>query len=586
MKKELKDQFRSLSKRYNLSLKALRKIAKYFGEEEDWFERFCENPYLVMDIDGVGFKRADEYAKKIGFDMSSPLRVKACVKSTVEESSNGDTILDLTKVIKKISTDLCLSADFIVSVILECGTSYILLDSQHRVLVRSDIEKGAIPLYITIPLWYRTERFVFNWAKALYKEKRHEMDYNILENILKKNSTLNKEQKYTVEHILDENFNLLIGSAGTGKSHLTKVLLDLMDAHGLTYVLLAPTGIASFNLSEKTEREVQTIHRRYARKDLITTDYVIIDEFGMCSCQHIDMLKELIVDMRVTKPLFIGDKYQLPSISAGDFLSSIMNLIRCGRLNGNIFELTQIMRASSESFIPYLCNMFCGTNRFDASVMNKTDLKGVEFYDRKPNLFQQIDDLIKVKGWDIKETSIIMPQRKGENGCDAFNKYMQDKNESNILFYDGYRVFKKNDILMHIKNNTQLGIYNGELIELIDKAVIVEPDDDGIPKEKTVYYMRRLYDGNIIEYDEDTVSSQVMLSYANSVHKVQGATIKNVIFVGINDFAFMLSRNLTYVGLSRASKNLAVICDKDSLVKASYKSLTDKRKTFLNLLCK
>ena len=263
-----------------------------------------------------------------------------------------------------------------------------------------------------------------------------------------------------------------------------------------------------------------------------------------------------------------------------------MKLIRCGRLNGNIFELTQIMRASSESFIPYLCNMFCGTNRFDASVMSKKNLKGVEFYDRQPKLFEQIDNLIKVKGWDIKETSIIMPQRKGENGCDAFNKYMQDKNESNILFYDGYRVFKKNDILMHIKNNTQLGIYNGELIELTDKAVIVEPDDDGIPKEKTVYYMRRLYDGKVIDYDEDTVASQVMLSYANSVHKVQGATIKNVIFVGINDFAFMLSRNLTYVGLSRASKNLAVICDKDSLVKASYKSLTDKRKTFLNLLCK
>ena len=121
---------------------------------------------------------------------------------------------------------------------------------------------------------------------------------------------------------------------------------------------------------------------------------------------------------------------------------------------------------------------------------------------------------------------------------------------------------------------------------MTDKAIIVEPDDDGIPKEKTVYYMRRLYDGKVIEYDEDTVASQVMLSYANSVHKVQGATIKNVIFVGINDFAFMLSRNLTYVGLSRASKNLAVICDKDSLVKASYKSLTDKRKTFLNLLCK
>lgn len=586
MEKEIKDQFRSLSKKYNLSLKALNKIYKYFGEDFDWFEKFCENPYLIMNMDGIGFKRADEYAKKIGFDMSSPLRVKACVKSTVEDSTTGDTILDLTKVVYQMSKELELSIDFIVQVILECNNTYILLDSSHKSLTKADIDKGNIPLYITLPLWYNTERFVFNWAKTLYKEKRHEMDYNILESILKKNSTLNKEQKHTVEHIFDENFNLLIGSAGTGKSHLTKVLLDLMDAHGLTYTLLAPTGIASFNLSEKTHREVQTIHRRYAREDYITTDYVIIDEFGMCSCQHIDMLKYLIVNKAKTKPLFIGDKYQLPSISAGDFLSSIMNLIRCGRLKGNIFELNQIMRASSESFIPYLCNMFCGNNKFDASVMSKKNLKGVEFYDRQPNLFEQIDNLITVKGWDIKETSIIMPQRKGDNGCDAFNKYMQEKNKSDILFDDGYKIFKQNDILMHIKNNTRLGIYNGELIEILDSFMGICEDSDGVPTEKKLYRVVRLYDGTVLEYDEETLSTQVMLSYANSVHKVQGATIKNVIFVGINDFAYMLSRNLTYVGLSRASKNLAVICDKDSLVKASYKSLTDKRKTFLNLLCK
>jgi RecD/TraA family predicted helicase len=575
-------------KKYGIATKTLEKIKGYYGGYwgKEWFEKFKENPYLTMAMDGVGFKRADTYAQKLGFDMLSPIRVTACIVSTVEESSNGDTILELPKIIKTMVNELKVHQELIMNCILSCEGEYILLDSKYKTLSKYEIDNGSFPVYITTPLWYSTERYIFEWSKELEKKDREKVDWNIIEKVLEKNPTLNKEQKYAVEHFFDENFNMLIGVSGGGKSYLTKVLLDLLDSYGMTYTLLAPTGIASFNLTEKTGRESQTIHRRYATDNRITTDYVIIDEFGMCSCQHIDMLKYLVIDRTKTKPLFIGDKYQLPSISAGDFLSSIMNLLKCGRLKGNIFELTQIMRASNESYIPYLCNMFCGNNRFEAPVMNKRDLKGVEFYDREVELFSQIERIIKTKGWDWKETAVIMPQRKGENGCDAFNLYMQEKNKSEILYDDGYKVFKKNDMLMHIKNNTSLGIYNGELIEILDKYNCKTIDDEGIPVEKTFYRIKRLYDEKILDYDEDIVATQIMLSYANSVHKTQGATIKNVIFVGINDFSFMLSRNLTYVGLSRASENLVVICDKDAMVKASFKSLTDKRKTFLNLLCK
>ena len=575
-------------KKYGIAEKTLGKIKGYYSAYagKEWFDKFKENPYLTMNLDGISFKRADSYAQKLGFDMLSPIRVTACIGYMVEEASNGDTILELPKIIKTMMGELQVPHELIMNCILSCEGEYILLDSKYKTLSKYEIDNGSFPVYITTPLWYSTERYIFEWSKELEKKDREKVDWNIIEKVLEKNPTLNKEQKYAVEHFFDENFNMLIGVSGGGKSYLTKVLLDLLDCYGMTYTLLAPTGIASFNLTEKTGRESQTIHRRYATDNRITTDYVIIDEFGMCSCQHIDMLKYLVIDRTKTKPLFIGDKYQLPSISAGDFLSSIMNLLKCGRLKGNIFELTQIMRASNESYIPYLCNMFCGNNRFEAPVMNKRDLKGVEFYDREVELFSQIERIIKTKGWDWKETAVIMPQRKGENGCDAFNLYMQEKNKSEILYDDGYKVFKKNDMLMHIKNNSSLGIYNGELIEIVGKDMVNTINDDGVPEEKEVYYIKRLYDGKILEYDEETVSTQIMLSYANSVHKTQGATIKNVIFVGINDFSFMLSRNLTYVGLSRASENLVVICDKDAMVKASFKSLTDKRKTFLNLLCK
>ena len=284
------------------------------------------------------------------------------------------------------------------------------------------------------------------------------------------------------------------------------------------------------------------------------------------------LLKEMLCDKASTKVIFIGDKYQLPSISAGDFLSSIMKLIQNGRLEGDVFELTKIMRSTESSYIPHLCNMFTGNNRFNPSVMNDNTLKGVIFYDREFDLFEQIDKIIKINQWKLEETAIIMPQRKGEYGCDAFNEYMQSKNKSKVFYHDKFRTFKENDILMHIKNNTELNIYNGELIEIVGK-------------NGADYIVRRLYDGSEIEYDEETLKEQVSLSYSNTVHKVQGCTVKNVIFIAIQEHSYMLSRNLAYVGMSRASDNLIVICDRDVVVKTSFKSLTDKRKTFLNLLC-
>ena len=567
---------KEFAKKYSILQKTLIKIKSYFSEKykDEWLDYFKNNPYNAMEIDGFGFKRCDTIAMKIGFDEKHPFRIKAYVSYAVEKNSKGDTIVLLSKIIDSIARDLLiLDKMLILTVILETGDDYVLLDGAHKSLTRKMIDNGNLPIYITLYDWYQSEKFMYEWGKELSKTERVNKNQDIIDTVIN-NSTLNAQQKDAVSRILDENFNLLIGSSGAGKTYTTNRIIEVLEKHNLTYCLLTPTGIASFNLSEKTKRESKTIHRKFYQEELITTDYLIIDEFGMCGCNHINMLKSILPHKNKTRVIFIGDKYQLPSISAGDFLASVMNLINSGVINGNVFELTEIMRASSSSFIPHLCNMFTGNRYFDASVMTKSDLKGVKFYDRELDLFHQISKIIKDNNWSFYDTCVIMAQRKGEYGCDAFNLYMQKLNKSEIFYKDKFKEFKKNDILMHIKNNMRLNIYNGELIEILEK------DDDDC------YRARRLYDSTIIEYDDDTLKEQVSLSYANSVHKVQGSTIKNVIFVAIQEHSYMLSRNLVYVGMSRASDNLVVICDKDTLVKSSYKNLTDKRKTFLNLLCK
>lgn len=557
------------AKKTKITQKTLLSIKKNLDCEE-WINEFETNPYQLINFKGFGFKRCDELASKINFDMKSPLRIKAYIVVAIEDYTKGDSILDLMKVVKKMERDLRVPAMLIIQSIFSYEGEYVLLDFNHKSLTKNDVEQGNLPVYITKTQWYQAEKFVFNYLKKISKIKKSDVDYNIIERIIEKNPTINEKQKNIIENILLKNVNLIIGSAGSGKTYVTKLVLDLLDWHKYSYTLLTPTGIASFNLSEKVQRPSSTIHRKYFKKESITTDYLIIDEVGMCGYSHFNMLKEMI-DCNNVKIIFIGDKYQLPSISAGDFLASITNLINKNKIDGNIFELTQVMRASSDKDITTVCNLFCGNNRFDGGVMS-APLSGVFFYDRQVDLFSQIEKIINSNNWNWNETAVIMPQRKGDYGCDNFNKYIQLKNTNDALYQDKFKLFKKHDILMHIKNNTDLNIYNGEMVELIDVI-------------KGSYLARKLYDGTDVLYSEDELLTETTLGYSFTVHKSQGCTIKNVIFVGIQEFSFMLSRNLMYVGMSRASENLVVICDKDVILKSSYKNLTDKRKTFLNLLC-
>ena len=565
---QLTQDEKAFGTKYNISIARLTKIKTYFEGEEDWLERFKENPYELMEAHSFGFITCDKLAEKIGFDMKSILRIRAYILVAVEKTSKGDSILFLDEVTRSIENDLGVDRDLIYQAILSYKGRYVLLDSRFKSMTKEDIRKGSRPYYITTVDWFEAERYIYNYLRKLSRQPTPNIDGNIIDSILKKNPTLNEQQKKAVEGILEKNISLVIGSSGTGKSFLTKTLLDVLDWHKYTYTLLAPTGIASFNLSNKVGRESNTIHRRYYTYPSIDTDYVIIDEIGMCGYTHFLLLEKMLKEH--TKVIFIGDKYQLPSISAGDFLSDIMKLIQSKKIDGNIFELTKVMRASDDKDITTVCNMFCGGNKFNTSVI-KENLNGVKFLPQEEDLFRQIETVIKKNKWKWEDTAVIMPQKKGKHGCANFNQYIQDKRKEKVLFENRVKKYKEGDILMHIKNNTGLGIYNGEMIKLVAKS-------------NKSFVCTKLYNNEMITYDLDTLTTQTVLGYSFTVHKSQGCTIKNVIFIAIPEFTYMLSRNLMYVGMSRASENLVVIGNKETIRNTSYKTLTDKRVSFLGII--
>ena len=589
--------------KYKISISTLKELKNYFDgiitdkEDEEnfcynnWMERFEENPYKFMEVDGFGFKRCDALAKKIGFDMESPFRILAYVNRAIELNSNGSTILIFTDIVGIIKRDLEIKdIKKIMKILMSKKGQFTLLDNHCKRLSVEEIMKyNRVPEYVTTNAWYNAEKFCYEWLLNLSKMPTTNIDINITENVLDKVKTLNKKQKEIVENIINKNINIIIGKSGSGKSYVTKQVLNILDGYGFSYCLLTPTGIASINLKEKTNKSVQTIHRRYFTKNKkneikpIKEDYVIIDEIGMLGADHFNMLSRLIPnkDKRV---IFIGDANQLPSISAGDFLSSITKLIRKGKFDGRIFELSEIMRASYETFVPYLCNMFCGYEKFNKNILNKK-LKNVTFLKRQNDICQQIKEVMEINNWDFHNTAILIPQKVGDYGCNKINNFFQEMNKSEVLFKDKFKCFKRGDKLMHIKNNNKLKIYNGEWIEIID--VIKEESES---EEDTTYLFKRYgtetSEKNILSYDLETISNEVMVAYAVTVHKCQGSTIKNVIFVAIPEHQYMLTRELVYTGMSRTANNLVIIGEEQALEKASFRKVSNTRRTFLELLCK
>lgn len=560
-----------IAHKYNISETTFLQIKSYtqYNEDEkveDWWGRVEANPYRLMSCEGFGFKRCDIIAQKVNFDMRSPVRINAYVSTAIENDAKGSSIVSFPKIIANIDKDLSINDIELVinSIKHDEDNDYVLLDGRYKLT-----EDKSTALYLTKKGWYYAEKFCFTWFKHL--SKMNKPDVRGVKTF-EKYPTLNVEQKYALEHFLDKNITLLIGGSGTGKSYTTKALLDLLDENKYTYKLLAPTGIASINLQQKTGRPCSTIHRTfYQQKDRkLDCDYLVIDELSMLGVDHFNMLSQIV--RKNTRVLFIGDKFQLPSISAGDFLGGLMKCLSKGIFDGQILELKTIMRASDETFIPHLCQQFTNHNKFDSSVLYKKHNK-VQFIKRKDTLLEDIKYIIDSNGWSFEDTMIISPQRKGELGLVKINNFFQNLNNNVIVYQDKFNTFKQGDYCMHIKNNRMLGIYNGERV-ICDRPLY----------EEDTYLFHKIEDGDILSYGKDEVS-QVELGYATSVHKTQGITLKNVIFLALDCYApIMMTSNLVYTGLSRASENLVVFYDSGVLERASYKSLTDKRTTFLGLL--
>ncbi|MGL4425889.1 MAG: AAA family ATPase, partial [Cetobacterium sp.] len=544
-------------------------------ERISWESAVLRNPYTLMKHKGVGFVRADKLAMKLGFPVDGKQRILAFVGKALDDSSKGSTILEMGGTLSYISEKLGINdSRKVLDAVLNHGDgTYNLLDDGYK--RTKDIMSSV---YITKALWVETESSFYKLLKKLEKEEKFLPSVKVVDSVKSGfGYKLNDGQDSAIDDILKNNVNVLTGLGGTGKSTITKAILKILEMHGESFTCLAPTGIASKNFVKLTGFNCETIHRRaFSQSNEIYSDWLILEEASMLSVDHMDMLLNMI-GHNLPKLLFIGDLNQLTPISPSAPFRDLFSLIKSKKVNGTIIELTEIMRASNESFIPHLCKMFTKYGLYNSSV-EKSNHAGVSFYPIEKDLTKQVLGIVKDKGFDFQNTYVLSPQNVGEYGCGLLNKNINEAMANKrVLIRDKYREYRVGSELLHKDNNRSMDIYNGERITLLDKEY---RDGDA------VYVCKRLDEGTLIEYDEYTLLNQTQLSYGLTVHKTQSITAENVIMIVSQAHHYMNTKNLVYTGLSRCAKNLCIIYEDGALESASKKTEIDKRITFLGELAK
>ncbi|MDD4372831.1 MAG: AAA family ATPase [Bacteroidales bacterium] len=263
---------------------------------------------------------------------------------------------------------------------------------------------------------------------------------------------------------------LLKGYAGTGKTTLVSMLVDILPLIGLRFVLLAPTGRAAKVLNQYSGKTASTIHRKLYQRTTMADGTIkvqrmlnrlkntvfIVDEASMISdsgsenqfatsASLLDDLMDYVFEGEQCRLLLIGDQAQLPPVGLETSPALDFSFLKAAYpITTASFELQDVMRQSLDSGI--LSNATVLRNRlnqqlFDFPVFNLQNF--VDVIDVPPENFE---DLLQQAfgSHDYNEAVIICRSNKRAN---RFNQEVRYR----ILGRDNE--LAAGDLLMVVKNN-------------------------------------------------------------------------------------------------------------------------------------
>ena len=570
---------------------AFRIYGKY---EERTSEVIRENPYqLILEIDGIGFNRADMIAEHLEIKADADERIQAAIYYALFTicSDSGDTYVIENHLIEKTIAILERSRSFLID----------------RELVESNLkemsEEGRIyeeeGRYFLATIYHsewgivRSIEFLLDGDETPISDKQFKRDIKNIEEQL--DIEYGDSQKVAIKEAMESSIFILTGGPGTGKTtvlqgivHLFAELNDLsLDPYAykdeaFPILMAAPTGRAAKRMKETTGLPASTIHRLLGLtaddEDLMEdSEYqldgklLIIDEMSMVDTFLANRLFQSV--SQGMKVILVGDQDQLPSVGPGQVFR---DLIESGMIPQK--ELKEIYRQGDGSSIIPLAHEI-KHNRLPADLMEKK--KDRNFFRANSStavpLIETIVSKAMEKGYTAEEIQVLAPMYKGPAGINVLNERLQEIFNPNP---DGSRTEMKHidttyrigDKVLQLQNDPENNVFNGDLgfITSITKAKYTEVKSDLITVD---------FEGNEVEYLRANFN-KITLAYCTSIHKAQGSEYDIVILPLLSSYGRMLKKDIMYTAITRASKSLSLIGEPEAFLR-SIESQQNLRNTAL-----
>ncbi len=569
---------------YGISMALSAKIYNQYGASV--YTIMKENPYrLADDIAGVGFRIADEIARKAGIEADSDFRIKSGIMYTLLQATGSghiylpqgelleqlNTLLDTEiKDIDRHLSDLSMDKKIVVKQLQEDEAPTDAGDGEYQA---ERLIYGASYYYMEMSVAYA--------LKAL--DARESIDKDKIADRIRRiekaeKIELDDRQRDAVMQAISSGLLVITGGPGTGKTTTINTIIRYFEGEGMEIRLAAPTGRAAKRMTEATGCEAQTIHRMLElsgapeddrsasflrnEENPIDADVIIIDEMSMVDIFLMNSLLKAVTPG--TRLILVGDVNQLPSVGPGNVLRDIIASERF-----NVVKLTKIFRQATESDIIVNAHKINAGEKFPIGpssrdfIFIRREEAGNVIGAMITLVSQKLPKYVDAKPFDIQ---VLTPTRKGMLGVERLNtvlqEYLNPKDSSKQEKEIGTTIFREGDKVMQIKNNYQIewetrgkhgiptdrgmGVFNG------DMGVV---DNINFYSEKLTV---KFEDDRYVEYPFKQLD-ELELAYAVTVHKSQGSEYPAVVIPLLSGPRMLMNRNILYTAVTRAKKCVCIV---------------------------
>ena len=553
---------------YGISTTLAVKIYNQYGQEV--YGILQENPYrMADDIEGVGFRTADEIASRVGIRTDSDFRIRSGIQyALLQASGEGHTYLPMEELTGRASQLLGLEPEYIEN-------HYMNLAMDRKIIMRQ--VDGVTQIY--------SSAFFYMEANTATMLKQLDISYDVpdieiemrLRQIEKQTKMdLDEHQVEAVKEAVRNGLLIITGGPGTGKTTTINTIIRYFEMEWMDIFLAAPTGRAAKRMSETTGFEARTIHRMLElnggmegnagfernEQNPLETDVIIIDEMSMVDISLMYALLKAVV--AGTRLILVGDVNQLPSVGPGSVLKDIID---SGMFH--TVKLTKIFRQASTS------DIIVNAHKINRGEPVSLDNKSMDFFflkrydaDKIINVTLQLikQKLPKFVGASEYDIQVLTPMRKGLLGVERLNTvlqmYLNPPDASKREKEYGSTLFREGDKVMQVKNNYQLEWeIRSKYGLMIDKGTGIFNGDMGIIEEINDFAetMTISFDeGRMVEYPYKLLE-ELELAYAITIHKSQGSEYPAVVIPLLTGPRMLMNRNLLYTAVTRAKKCVTIV---------------------------